>query len=202
MYTIYIIRHGQTDNNKNRVLQGRSNLPLNAEGIMQAERARDFFAENEIRFDKIYSSPLIRAIRTAEIITGDAAPFILDDQLLEMDYGPYEGCSLLDPPKEIIEFFSDFVNNPAPKGMENLSDLVSRMGGFMESLMDRLAESLSDESDRTILISTHAIAMKGILEHLTPQSHGSYWNKHIANCAVYKTTLSDGKFTVPVEVLD
>ena len=202
MYTIYIIRHGETDNNKKRVLQGRSNLPLNEEGVRQAEKARDFFDGNEIIFEKIYSSPLIRAIRTAEIITGDAAPFILDDQLLEMDYGPYEGCSLLDPPKEIIEFFSDFVNNPAPEGMENLSDLVVRMGRFMESLVDRLVESPNDESDKTILISTHAIAMKGILEHLTPQSHGSYWNKHIANCAVYKTTLSDGKFTVPVEVLD
>ena len=75
MYTIYIIRHGETDNNKKRVLQGRSNLPLNEEGVRQAEKARDFFDGNEIIFEKIYSSPLIRAIRTAEIITGDAAPF-------------------------------------------------------------------------------------------------------------------------------
>ena len=41
MYTIYIIRHGETDNNKKRVLQGRSNLPLNEEGVRQAEKARD-----------------------------------------------------------------------------------------------------------------------------------------------------------------
>ena len=199
MYTIYIIRHGETDNNKKRVLQGRSNLPLNEEGVRQAEKARDFFDGNEIMFDKIYSSPLIRAIRTAEIITGDAAPFILDDQLLEMDYGPYEGCSLLDPPKEIIEFFSDFVNNPAPEGMENLSDLVARMGRFMESLVDRLVESPNDESDKTILISTHAIAMKGILEYLTPGSDGAYWSKYIGNCAVYVAENRDGKFGVPEE---
>ena len=96
--------------------------------------------------------------------------------------------------QEIIEFFSDFVNNPAPEGMENLSDLVARMGRFMESL--------KKEGDQTILISTHAIAMKGILEHLTPESHGAYWNKHIANCAVYRTTFSDGAFTVPVELIN
>ena len=53
MYTIYIIRHGETDNNKKRVLQGRSNLPLNEEGVRQAEKARDFFDGNEIMFDKI-----------------------------------------------------------------------------------------------------------------------------------------------------
>ena len=211
MYTIYIVRHGETDNNKKRVLQGRSNLPLNEAGIEQAKKVKEYFAEKDIQFDKVYSSPLIRAIKTAQIITGsttdssddmdrsadeaaDAAPFVLDDHLLEMDYGPYEGCSLLDPPPEIIEFFSDFVNNPAPEGMENLSDLVARMGRFMEDL--------KKEGDQTILISTHAIAMTGILEHLTPESHGAYWNKHIANCAVYRTTFSDGAFTVPVELIN
>ena len=207
MYTIYIVRHGETDNNKKRVLQGRSDLPLNEVGIKQAEKVKEYFAEKDIQFDKVYSSPLIRAIKTAQIITGstqvgsdatdnsaDAVPFVLDDHLLEMDYGPYEGCSLLDPPPEIIEFFSDFVNNPAPEGMENLSDLVARMGRFMESL--------KKEGDQTILISTHAIAMKGILEHLTPESHGAYWNKHIANCAVYRTTFSDGAFIVPVELIN
>ena len=207
MYTIYIVRHGETDNNKKRVLQGRSDLPLNEVGIKQAEKVKEYFAEKDIQFDKVYSSPLIRAIKTAQIITGstqvgsdatdnsaDAVPFVLDDHLLEMDYGPYEGCSLLDPPPEIIEFFSDFVNNSTPEGMENLSDLVARMGRFMEDL--------KKEGDQTILISTHAIAMKGILEHLTPESHGAYWNKHIANCAVYRTTFSDGAFTVPVELIN
>ena len=207
MYTIYIVRHGETDNNKKRVLQGRSDLPLNEVGIKQAEKVKEYFAEKDIQFDKVYSSPLIRAIKTAQIITGstqvssdaadnsaDAVPFVLDDHLLEMDYGPYEGCSLLDPPPEIIEFFSDFVNNSAPEGMENLSDLVARMGRFMESL--------KKEGDQTILISTHAIAMKGILEYLTPESRGAYWNKHIANCAVYRTTFSDGAFTVPVELIN
>ena len=207
MYTIYIVRHGETDNNKKRVLQGRSDLPLNEVGIKQAEKVKEYFAEKDVQFDKVYSSPLIRAIKTAQIITGstqvgsdaadnsaDAVPFVLDDHLLEMDYGPYEGCSLLDPPPEIIEFFSDFVNNSTPEGMENLSDLVARMGRFMEDL--------KKEGDQTILISTHAIAMKGILEHLTPESHGAYWNKHITNCAVYRTTFSDGAFTVPVELIN
>jgi len=223
MYTIYIIRHGETDNNKKRVLQGRSDLPLNEAGAKQADKVKDYFAEKGIQFDKVYSSPLIRAVRTAQIITGstpdssddtgssgaadnsaDTAPFVLDDHLLEMDYGPYEGCSLLDPPPEIIEFFSDFVNNPAPAGMENLSDIVARMGKFMDTLKSefaaRLKEPESTDADHTVLISTHAIAMKGILEYLTPESHGAYWNKHIANCAVFKTILQNGEYTVPVEL--
>ena len=49
-------------------LQGRSNLPLNDTGIRQAEEAGRKFREHGIVFDRIYSSPLIRAVQTAEII--------------------------------------------------------------------------------------------------------------------------------------
>lgn len=50
-----------------------------------------------------------------------------------------------------------------------------------------------------ILISTHAIAMKGILEYLTPDSKGAYWSKFIGNCAVYAVECTDGKIGIPKE---
>ena len=50
---------------------------------------------------------------------------------------------------------------------------------------------------KNILISTHAIALKGALEYLTPESKGSYWAKNIGNCAVYRTELTDGAFLAP-----
>ena len=65
---IYVIRHGQTDLNKERRMQGRSGLPLNEIGIEQAERLRDELGG--IKFDIVYSSPQERAIQTAEIATG------------------------------------------------------------------------------------------------------------------------------------
>ena len=191
---IYIIRHGQTDLNKARVLQGRSDEPLNEEGAGQAEDAREMFARKGIAIDRIWSSPLQRAVQTAEIVAGSEAPMVTDESLLEMDYGPYEGADLLSPPPEIIEFFSDFVNNPAPEGMEPLQSVVDRLGLFMEHLKTEISE------DENVLLSTHAIAMKGALEYLTPQSKGSYWAKHIANCEVYVTELIDGEFTVPTKL--
>ena len=108
-----------------------------------------------------------------------------------MDYGPYEGSDLKNPAPEIIHFFSDFVKNPAPKGMEQLSHVVSRVGEFMEEI-----RNLSGN----ILISTHAIAMKGILEYLTPGSNGSYWSKYIGNCAVYTVDNTNGIYSVPEEI--
>lgn len=199
-YSIYFIRHGQTDLNKKRVLQGRSDQPLNEEGRLQAEEAGKKLSDSGITIDEIWSSPLQRATATANIVCGnvDGAALHTDERLLEMDYGPYEGTDLLSPPPEIMEFFSDFVHNPAPEGMESLEHVVQRLGSFLEDLRDELAGSGSEsEPDRNILISTHAIAMKGALEYLSPDSEGAYWSTHIANCEIYVTHLENGTYSVP-----
>ncbi len=189
---IYIIRHGQTEMNSRKVLQGRSDLPLNAAGISQAEETAALLDRMGILFDRIYSSPLIRAVRTAELLA-PGKQVEPDIRLIEMDYGPYEGMDLFDPAPEVIRFFSDFVNNPAPEGMEPLHSVVERAGDFIESLRG---------IDGNILISTHAIAMKGILEYLTPGSNGVYWSKHIGNCAVYMTEYDGSGFSVPCELFN
>lgn len=186
---IYIIRHGQTELNSQQALQGRSNYPLNEKGMEQAREAAAHLGN--IKFQKVYSSPLVRAVQTAQIIAPELTP-VIDERLIEMDYGPYEGISLNALPPEIIKFFSDFVHNPAPDGMEQLDSVVKRCGEFIEELKDC--------SDENILISTHAIAMKGILEYLTPESNGSYWSKYIANCALYATKYAGDGWKVPTEI--
>ena len=187
---IYLIRHGQTELNNAQVLQGRSDYPLNEAGIRQAQEAAQKLRERGIRFSRVYSSPLIRAVQTAEIVAPGIQP-VLDERLLEMDYGPYEGADLRNPPAEIITFFRDFVKNPAPEGMEQLPAVVARVGEFLETCRDMTGD---------ILISTHAIAMKGALEYLTPESGGSYWSKYIGNCAVYVVNNTGGRFDVPKEL--
>ena len=129
-------------------------------------------------------------MQTAEQIA-PGAEILLDERLIEMDYGPYEGADLHNLPPEILTFFSDFVHNPAPAGMEQLGAVVARVGAFLEELR---------ESEENILISTHAIAMKGLLEYLTPESKGAYWSKYIGNCAVYITDYHDNAFTIPEEM--
>lgn len=189
---LYIIRHGQTDKNREGVLQGRSNVALNETGKAQARRLARYFREKGISFDRVYSSPLIRAVETARI-AADTDQVATDDRLLEMDYGPYEGVSYIDPPEEIRKFFSDFTRNPAPEGMESLAAVTARLGGFLEEIAPYAG-------DQNILIATHAISMKGALEYLTPESNGSYWSKYIGNCGVYTAECRNGKFGIPEAV--
>lgn len=189
---IYIIRHGQTEGNAAKLLQGRRDNPLNEIGVQQAHEAGDRLRDAGIRFSRVYTSPLVRAIHTGNIVA-EGVEQVVDERLIEMDYGPYEGMSLNDPAPEVLTFFKDFANNPAPKGMEPLADIVTRMGSFLEDI--RLAAVREN-----ILVSTHAIAMKGALEYLTPESQGGYWSTFIGNCAVYISEVSpNGSFSAPRE---
>lgn len=189
---IYIIRHGQTDLNRMNLLQGRSDEPLNEEGRLQAEQLKGFFDSEGITFTHVFSSPLIRAMQTARIASG-REDMRSDERLLEMDYGPYEGTDLKAIPPELLHFFMDFVNNPAPEGMERLDDVVKRSGSFLEDIREAAQQG-------NILVSTHAVAMKGLLEYLTPDSNGSYWSKNIGNCAVFAVEVSDEGFSIPKEI--
>ena len=74
--------------------------------------------------------------------------------------------------------------------MEQLSSVVARASAFLEELRGL---------EGNILISTHAIAMKGLLESLTPGSNGRYWSRFIGNCAIYTAENRNGEFTVPKE---
>jgi broad specificity phosphatase PhoE len=109
-----------------------------------------------------------------------------------MDYGPFEGADLSHPSAELATFFSDFVHNPAPEGMEPLASVVERAAAFIEDIRHLPCN---------ILISTHAIAMKGLLEVLTPDSCGVYWSKYIGNCEVYAVENISGILGIPHEIL-
>ncbi len=184
---ICIIRHGQTDLNRKHRLLGRTDCPLNAAGTAEAQEAAQELRRRGVVFDAVYSSPLLRAVQTAEIVAPNV-PLLTDGRLLEMDYGPYEGMNLLLPSPKVLPFFRDFVHTPAPEGMESLESVQARTAEFFNTLWGRTD---------TILICTHAVAMKAILENLTPGSNGGYWSKPLGNCAVYVTDWTREGFSVP-----
>lgn len=187
---IYVVRHGETERNRAHALQGRSDAPLNARGQAQAAELGRALAARGVRFAHVFSSPLVRAVQTANLVASGVEACV-DERLIEMDYGPYEGADLRNPAPELAEFFRDFVHNPAPEGTEPLSAVVARTGAFVEGLTSL---------DGDVLISTHAIAMKGILEYLTPGSEGRYWSTYVGNCAVYVVPCEDGSLGVPCEL--
>ena len=86
---IWIARHGQTDLNKKKLMQGRTDALLNRIGIEQAKQSRRNIGD--VHFDAVYSSPLKRAQMTGAIIGNvDLSEIIVDQRLIETNFGVYE----------------------------------------------------------------------------------------------------------------
>jgi len=122
---IYVIRHGQTDLNKEGRLQGRRGLPLNEYGIKQAEDLRDKLAH--IKFDYIFSSPQQRAIQTAEIATGMKAT--MDSRLDVFDLGEADGLK-----RSEVKLAGIVPDSRIYQGVEEIRSYIGRVFEFMREL--------------------------------------------------------------------
>ena len=119
---LYVVRHGETDWNKVKRVQGHTDIPLNEYGRHLArETAKGL---KETRIDLAITSPLIRAKETAQIILGTRQiPLLEDPRIKEIGFGEYEGvsCNGEDP---VSRAFRLFFNAPgeyiAPKGAETI----------------------------------------------------------------------------------
>lgn len=137
---IYIVRHGQTDYNLLGRIAGRIDIPLNDKGKQNAYDVKKKL--KDIKFDKVYSSPLIRAYETAKIITN--LPIIKDKRIIERDNGELEGRLK----SEIIDM-PDFNDpNETKYNIENIIDFKKRINDFLDDI--------TKEDCDNILIVTHA----------------------------------------------
>ena len=138
---IYVIRHGQTDLNKEGKLQGRQGLPLNDIGKKQAE---DLFRELvDIKFDYVFSSPQERAIETAEIATGIKPK--IEARLDVYDLGEAEGLT-----KSEVKMAGALPDSSVYKGIEDIKSYMKRVFSFMDDL-----EVAHGKSEVNILLSGH-----------------------------------------------
>ena len=141
---ILITRHGQTDWNLKRRLQGRADIELNQTGIEQAKIAKEELANEKI--DLIICSPLKRAKQTAEIINEERnIPLVTDDRIAERDFGEFEG-------KYKEEFsFEDFWSYKKAENYERaetIKEFFNRIYGFLDDIKEKY-------KDKRVLIVAH-----------------------------------------------
>ena len=169
---IYIVRHGKTDWNKEGRYQGRIDVDLNSEGVSQAIKLRCKLAD--IKFDKVFSSPLKRAYKTAQIICDN--DIITDYRLIERCNGKLEG-KLKNEIKEKIDFNDPF---NTVMGIESIIDFRNRIKSFLDDIVKKY-------KGENILIVTHAgvgIYIKCYFEG--EPKDGNYSCYKLKNCEVLK----------------
>lgn len=196
---MYIIRHGQTPWNARKCLQGRSDVDLNENGIYLAELTGK--ALRDVTFDMAFTSPLIRAKHTAQcILAGRKVPIIEDERLIEISFGIYEGCCYAEENRQVPQqWIENFFHAPqdyvAAPGGESLDDVEKRTRSFMEDICSR-----KELQDKTILVSTHGCALRGLLNSIRESNREDYWHGGVSkNCAVSIVTCNRGEKPVLVE---
>jgi len=153
MLNIYLARHGQNEDNANGILNGHRDLPLTEIGIAQAEEVADKIKHAGLVFDVVLSSPLVRALKTAEIIASVnnfPNPEVMPE-LIERDFGSMTGLEqskieeLCAPDIIKTETITYFLS---PEGAETFPDLLKRA----QLLLDKITEQYKNGS---ILLVTH-----------------------------------------------
>jgi len=188
MTRFFLVRHGETEWNKNRIIQGVSDIPLNDTGRAQAAAVGDILSKH--RFDLLVSSPLSRAKETAMIIAsriGMPQPLIIPD-LIERNYGDAEGSSGLDLDRR-------YPPGTEVPGRESREDVTTRVVRVLHDLATR-------HPDADILAVAHGAVIRCVVEYAAPGLH----KEPITNCSVHsfrhiEGTLELVAFDDPMEVL-
>ncbi len=180
--TIYIVRHGETEFNRDRKLQGQCDSPLTQNGIEQAKLIRKEL--ESIYFDAVFSSDLLRAQKTAEIINLEKKLAITTSHYLrERSYGPLEGKSYEDFGKEYQKLWKEYENlsykerfkiKIAPD-VESEEEAVSRYITF-------LREIAVSHLGKKVLVVSHGGIMKSLLFHIDYETYHTIPPGGVQNC--------------------
>lgn len=188
---LFIVRHGETDYNLNARMQGHLDVPLNVKGEEQAAHLGTVLNKSGVRFDKIFSSDLKRASRTAEIIVGKQQPINLVSDLRERQLGELQGLLYSEASQKMrAENKSSF----AEYG-EKPEDHLARVA----RAWCHVNESIS-EHDNNVLVVSHGGTLRTLFQWLvysgkvTVDEPQKRLSQKLGNCCV--TIIENGEFSV------
>ncbi len=197
---LYIIRHGETDWNKARKMQGRSDIPLNEHGRLAAQKTKEGL--KDVKFDVAFTSPLKRAKETVQILLeGRDVPIIEDERIIEIGFGNGEGLACVkDKTKPDVNFNYFFVKPglyTPHEGGETFEDVKVREEAFLQELFAK-----KEYQDSTILISTHGAALCGLLRIIKKNPVEKFWDGGLhQNCGMSIVDVKDGKAEILQEAI-
>ncbi len=196
---IYIARHGETDWNINWKLQGRSDTVLNEKGKEQARLTGRGLSDAGIVFDRVYSSPLKRAVETAVLMSGITEDKIIkDERIIEFSFGKAEGKTPderdNDPELKSFHFFFDNPENyVAQENAESFDSVLKRTKAFWQEEILPLEKKTNIKN---ILVVTHGGTMQSLLLCIDGRKLKDFWKVRMSNCTVNKIVLKNGKFNL------
>ncbi len=195
MTTLYLIRHGESECNKDRVFTAQYDANLTETGLMQGKYICSYF-EN-IKIDKIYSSDLSRALETISTLSQALGLQVIEDKnFREIDAGkwtkmPFEEIEKLYP-KEYELWINDVGRAVCPCG-ESVRELCDRVFNELEKIC-------IENDEKTILVSTHATPIRAFLTKVKTESIVNMKDMPwVLNASVTKLSYDNSRFEVDFE---
>ena len=194
---IYLLRHGTTAWNAGRRIQGRTDIPLDADGEKLAVLTGEGLKNAGVKFSKVYASPLYRARRTAELVA-PGVKMETDSRLLELAFGTFEGREVSGMMADESQPFRFFHEDPArydealrelektapDAGYESLTSLCARVKGFLDEVILPLAKKTPQ--DENILIAGHGAMNRAMMTVIQGHALSDFWGSGLQpNCGVF-----------------
>jgi len=186
---IFTVRHGQTFWNTEGRIQGHTDIPLDEVGIAQAEKLGTRLAGEKV--DIIYTSDLLRAAKTAEIINAHHnAEFVTSPALREISFGTYEG-QIYEEVQDDLRHYHYSANLATPGG-ESITDYFSRVQSYLNEILAK--------QHRNIIIVGHFGTVRAAICYFMQIPIERRDEFYIGNTAVHCFERGDdGKFTMTLE---
>lgn len=173
MLNIFVVRHGQTDANIKNLFNGLNDFDLTKEGISQAKNLQKELLGRET-FDKIFCSPLKRAVHTANILNVQNLPILKSELIKERDFGSYT----LKPTTLVNDMSVLYKKGENPiLAIESYDSVCNRVGKFIDFLK-------SQNKSGNFLVVTH-----GDIQHAFNDYFNKPYNHYPENCEVFKFSL-------------
>ena len=186
---ILLVRHGETEWNRTHRFQGRSDVPLNQTGIVQATAMAEMLKDDSLT--SIYTSPLCRAFETASIIkTYHPQTLLVEEEgFIEMDLGDFDGAEAKTWAKEHPNFMKNWLEDPGSvkmPGGESLEEVQKRAVETLDRIMDL------HPSNSTLLIVSHNFVILSLLCHARGLGLDKFRELRQSNGALSIVHMTDG----------
>jgi broad specificity phosphatase PhoE len=192
MTLIILVRHGQTEWNRVERFRGRADVPLNETGLAQAEATGQRVA-SAWQPTAAYSSPLSRAVKTAEAIAGHFnLPVQVHPGLADIDYGEWQGLSPEEASQRWPEEIDAWYHRPHAARIPG--------GETLEALRQRLMSTVNELATRhpgqTIVLVGHTVINRIILLGVLGLGNERFWHLRQDTCAINLIEAEEGDFTL------
>ncbi len=188
MTEIIIARHGQTEWNVAEVFRGRIDIELDETGTKQAGLLAEYLGSREI--DAIYSSPLKRALKTAEAIARHHNLEVeITPLLIDFNFGKWQGLPHREVQEKYKELYAEWTRNPQQVRMpdgESLDEVIERATGVVDEVTSRY--------ESTVVLVAHRVVNKVLICALLGLDNSHFWDIKQDTCGITTFVYENGKF--------